>query len=308
MRQYKLWIVCPCYYDVSSFLKLRETTRHVFENGKIPPPTFVLIDDSAGQDLMVATQVVPLENVQIITPPYNLGSQAAIVFALRKLSTVIDASDYIVTMDADGEDKPDDILPLIKPLTEKADDLHLISVARRTSRSVTLKFKLLYAGFILLFQILTGLIIRSGNFVAFRGWFLKEIIFHPHFDQCYASNFRSLPLNLAMVPIARGPRYFGHSKMGYFNLIGHGIRMLMPFTEKIAIRGLIVSSVLLILTLFGLLLSLALSMRDGHVLTSVFIFAGLSAFLIIVILNFFTLFVMFSQNKAISLRHLHERR
>ena len=308
MKPYKIWITCPCYYDVQSFLMLREEIRCVFEKEKMSLPSFVFIDDSAGQDPMVETQVVPLENVQVVAPPYNLGHQAAIVFALRKLSTLVDITDFVITMDADGEDKPTDIISLLKPLKESINEPRLISVALRTRRSATLKFKLLYACFILLFQMLTGLIVRSGNFVAFRGWFLKEIIFHPYFDQCYGSVFKSLPLNLMMVPIARGPRYFGHSKMSYLNLISHGIRMLMPFTEKIAVRGLIVASVSLIFSLSGVLFSLVLLDHQRFASIGVFIFGGLSAFFIILILNFFALFVMFSQSNAISLRHLHEQR
>jgi len=43
---------------------------------------------------------------------------------------------------------------------------------------------------------------------------------------------------VAYVPCERGRRYQGESKMTYGKLAMHGLRMLMPFTDKIAIRAL----------------------------------------------------------------------
>jgi len=237
-----IWIVCPCYFDVASFERLRDEVGRALAGKSYK---IVLIDDTAGQDPEIAR--VAGGNVEVLTPPYNLGHQRALVFALRALADRIDERDQIVTMDADGEDKPEDIGALLQPLEAAPDNLFKVALAQRTRRKETLAFKVLYGFYKLFFRALAGTVIRSGNFVAYRGWLLRNMIFHPFFDYCYSSSFIALPLQVAYVPIARGTRYAGRSKMGFISLVSHGFRMLLPFSERIAIRFII----------FAVLLSLA---------------------------------------------------
>ncbi|MGE4232444.1 MAG: glycosyltransferase family 2 protein [Bacteriovoracia bacterium] len=283
----KIWIVSPCYFDVKSFERVRqEVLASSSLDRSLPEIRFVLIDDSARQDAEVVT-LRRHSDVFVITPPYNLGHQAALVFALRTLRQKIAPQDIVVTMDSDGEDRPADVPILVRSLMQNPSELHRVSIARRTQRKETLLFKLFYSCFKTLFLFSTGTIVRNGNFVAFRGWFLENLIFHPHFDQCYASSFISLPLTITFVPLPRGNRFEGKSKMGYFGLVTHGIRMLMPFSEKIAVRGLVASS--LGFVFFGAL------------------WKTIPAFVCLMFIGMFALlFATFSQTKARSLRGLVE--
>ncbi|MGZ3699884.1 MAG: glycosyltransferase, partial [Bdellovibrionota bacterium] len=260
---------------------------------------FCLIDDSAGQDHEISS-VSALPDVQLVTPPYNMGHQAAIVLALRSLGTQVDANDVLITMDSDGEDRPGDLPELIRPLLGDRDNIHLISLARRTKRQESVVFKIYYNLFKLLFKSLTGTVIYNGNFVAFRGWLVKELIFHPHFDHCYSSSFISIPLQRRSVPIPRGQRYFGRSHMGFLGLFTHGVRMLMPFSEKIATRGLLANAVLLVTSIIGIGVCFALESRLLVLFGFLFV---LSSLLLGVSL---LLFATFSQNKSRSLRGLSD--
>jgi hypothetical protein len=260
--------------------------------------TFVLVDDSAGQDPDVAGMAT-LRDVQIVTPPYNLGHQGALVFALRGLGRALEQDDYVVTMDADGEDRPDDLGRLMAPLLADRDNLHKVSLAHRTQRAESATFKVLYSAFKLVFLALTGTVIRSGNFVAYRGWLLKQVIHHPHFDHCYASSFVSLPMQIALVPLPRGSRYGGQSRMGYMGLFTHGVRMLMPFSERIATRGILASSVLLGVSAMTLAVALARRWDPRWALAGVF-YGTLTLGI------FVLLFATFSQSKARSLRGLKD--
>jgi len=205
---------------------------------------FLLVDDSAGLDPEIDRGLAGAGDVRVIRPPYNLGHQGALVYGLRQAAPTIAIDDIVITMDSDGEDRPEDIPALIAPLVRAPGRLDLIAVARRTHRTKSVFFHACYFCFRILFRIATGTVVRSGNFVAYRGSLLKDIIHHPHFDQCYSSSFISLPLHLEMVPLPRGTRYLGRSKMGFWGLFTHGIRMLMPFTERIAVRGIFASALL----------------------------------------------------------------
>jgi hypothetical protein len=235
-----LWVISPIYLDVESFLILRSEILAVLDGlpRSFDPVQFVAVDDSAGFDPQVQ-RLRDLADVIVVEPPFNLGHQRALVYALRSLADRIPDSGYVVTMDGDGEDRPADLPRLLSPLLAHASDTRRVALARRTKRRESLPFKALYLLFRTLFRALTGIVVRSGNYVAYRGWLARRLLFHPHFDLCYSSSFISLNLKLDHVPAERGTRYAGVSRMSYSKLVMHGIRMLLPFTDRIAIRALV---------------------------------------------------------------------
>jgi len=300
----KIWIVCPCYFDVTLFLRVREAALAGLRASHITQVHFLVVDDSAGLDPEVSASFAGLSDVRVIRPPYNLGHQAALVYGLRQAGASISTDDIVITMDSDGEDRPEDIPALIAPIIANLGRLDLVAVARRTQRTETALFQTFYFCFKLFFRVATGTVVRSGNFIAYRGWFLQHIIYHPHFDQCYSSSFISLPLNLEMVPLARGRRYLGRSKMGFWGLFTHGIRMLMPFTEKIAIRGIFACSILCVT--FLLIFLGAWIWGDAYRRSGLLIaFTGFCSSLLLLGMHG-VLFTTFSQTKSHSLRVLHD--
>ena len=84
--------------------------------------------------------------------------------------------------------------------------------------------------------------VRSGNFAAQRGDSLKATIGHPTFDLCYSSSLLALRRPTAMVPCARGSRFAGASRMNAQSLMAHGVRMLLPFADRIAVRALVLAT------------------------------------------------------------------
>ncbi len=207
-------------------------------------------------------------------------------------------TDFVVTLDSDGEDNPRDISLLLDPLIANPENLSRVAVAQRTQRLETFSFKVSYIFFKYFFRLLTGTVIRSGNFAAYRGCLLKKVIFHLFFDFCYSSPFVGLPLNVQNVPIPRGKRYSGRSKMSFLSLVNHGFRMLLPFSEKIAVRAIIFSGVMSACCITALLF-LSLS----HASASAILIAGVLLILCILIAGISSpLFAIFNQSRATGLR------
>ena len=102
-----------------------------------------------------------------------------------------------------------------------------------------------------------------------------------------------------IVPLARGTRIQGKSKMGFLGLFTHGIRMLMPFSERIAIRGMIFSTFLFAVSAVFLVWTL---LCEGKIIFPVALMG----------LSFWTggvsvlLFATFSQSKSRSLRAMQD--
>ena len=235
----RLWIVSPMLHDTQSFQRLRnETTEACVRAGITDTIRFLVVDDSAGTDVEVA-QLQDLDDVDVLTPPFNLGHQRAIVFGLRFLVPRLAGDELVVTMDSDGEDQPADVPRLIDALQSSTVPLVL---AERTKRKEQLRFRVMYLFFRVLFRVLTGTRVKSGNFALQRARSLAASIDHPSFDLCYSSTLLALRRPTTMVPCARGERFAGRSRMSSYALVAHGVRMLLPFSERIAVRMMIVAA------------------------------------------------------------------
>jgi glycosyltransferase involved in cell wall biosynthesis len=305
-----LWVVCPSYNDVTSFSLLRSRILEIVTASK-SLDTFhvrlVIVDDTGGFDEEICG-LAPLQDVRVVTPPFNLGHQRALVYGLRMILSDVKDADLIVTLDSDGEDRPEDLPRLLEPLLSSSDTGKTLSVARRTKRSESLRFKVLYMLFRVMFRTLTGTTVRSGNFAAYKGWLAKRMLLHPYFDLCYSSTLISLGISTTFVPCARGKRYAGRSRMSTLRLLMHGVRMLMPFTDRIAVRALTAFSMV-----FGLGIFFACVVVGIRIFTSAaipgwttFTLLGILILSVVVLGNFVVLFAVFSHSRGISLANLEE--
>jgi hypothetical protein len=211
--------------------------------------------------------------------------------------------DIVVTLDADGEDRPEDLPQLLAPILGANPDELTVSLARRTHRQESLRFKLMYLVFRMLFRVLAGTTIRTGNYAAYRGRVARRTMFHPNFDLCYSSTFFSLDLSPTLVPCPRGTRYAGASRMNTGRLATHGLRMLMPFLDRIALRALAIFA-----ALFSLGLLASVSIVGIRVLTdraipgwATYTVLSLATLSLLALGNFIVLFAVFSQSRAIAL-------
>jgi hypothetical protein len=304
----RLWVVCPCYRDVASFVILRTRILEVLASEPVVASSdvhFVVVDDTAGYDNDI-DQLKEYADVRVITPPFNLGHQRALVFGLRLILAEVLESDLIVTMDADGEDRPEDLPGLTEPLLARPNERGMLCIARRTKRSESLRFRILYIFFRAMFHTLTGTTVRSGNYAAYRGWLAKRILTHPYFDLCYSSTLVSLDMTVTTVPCPRGKRYEGRSRMNMLRLFMHGVRMLMPFMDRIAVRALTAFS-----AMFALGITLSLIVVGIRIFTSAAIpgwatatLLGLLILSFVALGNFVVLFAVFSTSRGISLANL----
>ena len=304
----RIWIVCPTYLDVPAFGILHSRVLEILriQNEDVAQTVeFVVVDDTGGFDPDV-TQLAGFDDVLLVTTPFNVGHQRAIVCGLRFVLPQLRDSDIVVTMDADGEDRPEDLPRLIAPLLEDRSRLGTVCVARRTKRTEPLTFRMMYVMFRLMFRVLTGETVRNGNYAAYRGALAKRILLHPYFDLCYSSTLISLNLPVTPVPCPRGHRYAGKSRMNTLKLLMHGFRMLMPFTGRLAVRSLAAFS-----CIFGVGLLLAITVVCVKVFTSAAIpgwststLLGVLILALVSLGNFVVLFAVFSHSRGVSLVEL----
>jgi polyisoprenyl-phosphate glycosyltransferase len=306
----RLWIVCPVYLDVASFLILRERLLAIISAAPALKPLktqFVVADDSGGTDPEMM-RLAELPDVRVIEPPFNLGHQRALVYALRRVASEFDDEDLVVTMDADGEDAPEDVPRLLQELIDAGSDRTVV-LALRTGREESLAFKLFYACFKALFRTLTGTYVQSGNFVAYRGWVARRVLAHPAFDLCYSTTFVSLRLSRRHVRCRRAARYAGRSRMGFSKLVSHGISMLMPFVDRIAIRALLLFSAIVgvCAVLGAVVVAVKLGTDKGIPGWATSTLLALTISSIVALGNVIVLFAVYSQSRGLSLSDLEDK-
>ncbi|HEY2480571.1 MAG TPA: glycosyltransferase [Caulobacteraceae bacterium] len=195
------------------------------DDGSVPSPSIAALANSAtGAGVVAGIKLVQLAS--------NLGHQRAIAAGLVEASRV-DGIGQVVVMDADGEDRPDDVAALIAE-----SDAHgeAIVLALRSRRSEGLGFRVGYAVYRLLFRLLTGNRIQFGNFCLIPRGFLNSLTHNPATWNNLAAAIMRSRLPTVAVPTERGERYGGRSKMNFLSLAVHGLSAISVYIDITLIR------------------------------------------------------------------------
>jgi polyisoprenyl-phosphate glycosyltransferase len=199
----------------------------------------ILIDDGstvpASEDLVPA----PLESisdVQILRLRGNLGHQRAIAIGLYYVHQFL-AADATIVMDGDGEDRPRDIPALLAGLAQSGG--REMVFAARTRRLERPAFRFFYHVYRMVHRVLTGIPVRVGNFsIVPRASLDRLMVSSDLWNHFAAAAFRS-KLPLRMVPLARGARLSGKSRMNFFALVVHGLSAISVFADVVSVRLLV---------------------------------------------------------------------
>ena len=294
----------PVYFDTPSFLQLRLNILAQLPAGFTA--RFHLLDDTAGED--PALRLISLPDVTVLSMPFNLGHQRAVVYGLRRFLTENRCECLVVTMDADGEDRPEDLPALFTKYLEH-EEVWPIVLAKRTRREESLVFKSFYFLYKRAFRALTGTVIQTGNFAVLHSGAIAKIIYHPYFDLSYASTLFSIGTNLQFVPCPRGKRYEGRSKMNFSRLAIHGVRMLMPFMDQIAIRGVVAFSALFGFSVLACLTVAVLRIGGYYAVPGWLWVSALLSFVMsfLGICNFAILITIFANVQGVAMARLESR-
>ena len=166
-------------------------------------------------------------------------------------------------MDGDGEDRPEEIKNFIQ-LTVQSEDKTI--VGERVKRSESLFFKFCYQFHKFLTLAFTGHSIKFGNFTCLSKSTVEKMINEKATWNSFSGSLKKVEKELLLTPSTRGTRYFGPSKMSFFNLMKHSLSIISVFRKTVLIRSalfivfyiLLIKSNASIITSIPLLLLLAM--------------------------------------------------
>ena len=229
----KIILLIPIYNDRESLKKLIENINFEVKdlNSEV---SVVVINDASSQQIIDTYQ--NLENInsfEIINMKENRGHARCIASGLKYICEKKEF-DYVIPMDGDGEDRPEEIKNFIH-LAEQSNDQSI--VGERTKRSESMFFKLCYLAHKIITLAFTGNNIKFGNFTCLSRSTVEKMLKEKATWNSFSGSLKKTEKNLLSIPSIRGTRYFGPSKMSFFNLLKHSLSIISVFRKTVLIRS-----------------------------------------------------------------------
>ena len=223
-------ILVPFYEDKASLEFLLDDLKVIYKNNFY---IFIVDDGSLNHKLNEENLQNSKINGSILRLKRNVGHQKAIAIGIRHIAQDILDNQKIIIMDCDGEDLPKTSSVLLDQINDESID---IVVAKRKKRKETFVFKSFYLVYKIIFLFLTGRTIDFGNYMVLKKTALIRLSLMPELSTHIAATVVASKLRIKKIPLNRGARYAGKSKMNFFSLVLHGFRALMVFTEEVLVR------------------------------------------------------------------------
>ena len=229
----KVKILIPIYNDWQSVSKLIDEINDL----SISPEfkiSIVIINDASNHDRQ--DQDKNLENIhsiKILNMKINQGHARCIATGLKYIYEK-DDFDYVIPMDGDGEDRPEEIKDFLNQI-ENSNDRPI--VGERIKRSEGLLFKSCYQLHKLITLTFTGKSIRYGNFTCLPKTTVEKMINEKATWNSFSGSLKKIEKGLLSIPSIRGTRYYGPSKMNFSSLLKHSLSIISVFRSIVLIRS-----------------------------------------------------------------------
>ena len=238
----KIFFLIPVFNDWESLETLIENIHKEIKSINNFEFNCIIINDSSTIQMVNVSKPQTFKNFKILDLKKNIGHARCIASGLRYLVNN-EKFDFVILMDGDGEDRPEEI----KYLISKATSLDNSSVvAKRVKRSEGFIFKLLYETHKILTFLTTGKKIFFGNFSCLTFKDAKILIEKKTTWSSYSGSVTKNLSNLEEIDSIRGLRYFGPSKMSLIKLVIHSLAIMASFKESVFFR----SSLLIMISYF----------------------------------------------------------
>ena len=229
----KYVILIPIFNDRESLTKLIENINEEL-NGVNAEVSILVINDASSQQIV---DTYPnLENIysfEIINMKQNRGHARCIASGLKYIYEKKEFN-YVIPMDGDGEDRPEEIKNFIE-LSEQVGKQSI--VGERVKRSEGLFFQICYKFHKFLTLAFTGQSIKFGNFTCLSKSTIEKLLKEKATWNSFSGSLRKVEKDLVSSPSIRGNRYFGPSQMSFLNLLKHSLSIISIFRKTVLIRS-----------------------------------------------------------------------
>ena len=231
----KIKILIPVYNDWQSASKLVDEINNLSINPKFQLSIIIVNDASTHDRLSEDKNLENIYSFKIMNMKKNQGHARCIAVGLKYIYNKEDF-DYVIPMDGDGEDRPEEIEEFLKQI-ENTYGKPIVGL--RVRRSEGLLFQVCYKIHKLITYTFTGKSIKFGNFTCLPKATVEKLINDKSTWNSFSGSLMKVENDLISLPSTRGTRYFGPSKMSFYNLIKHSLSIISVFKKTFLIRSAI---------------------------------------------------------------------
>jgi len=231
----KIKILIPLYNDWQSVFKLLENINSEVSNLSHEFSIIIVNDASTESKRELPLNLDNLNSIKIINMKENQGHTRCNATGLKHIFEN-EEFDYVIPMDGDGEDRPEEIKQLIDNLNYQPDKP---IVGERIKRSEGIFFKFCYFVHKIITSTFTGQSIKYGNYTCLPKSIVEKMISEKATWSSFSGSLAKVAKDRATIPSERGTRYFGPSKMSFKNLLIHSLSIVGVFKVHVLIRSIL---------------------------------------------------------------------
>ena len=233
----KFIILIPLFNDWKSVTKLLNEIDFQI-NSWDAIVSVVIVNDASTEDRQgLEFNFKKIKLVKILNMKKNKVHQRCIAAGLKYICNNEDF-DRVIVMDADGEDRPEEINDFFRVSKENP---NVTITGNRFKRSEGIIFKTLYEIHKVLTFIFTGKLVKFGNFTCLPKKHVLQLIEKSYLWNTYSSSVLRTINDRLSISSTRGKRYVLPSKMNFFGLFFHSLTIISVFRKEVIIRSILFS-------------------------------------------------------------------
>ena len=229
----KIKILIPVFNDWKSVFKLLDEVNQLSLDPTIQLSVIIINDASNHDREDDEKKYENINSIKILNMKINQGRGRCIATGLKYIFEKEDF-DYVIPMDGDGEDRPEEIKEFIDQLKNSNGKA---IVGERIKRTETLFFQICYQLHKLITFTFTGKSIKFGNYTCLPKSTVEKMINEKASWNSFSGSLTKVEKDLFSIPSKRGIRYFGPSKMSFTNLLKHSLSIISVFKTTVLIRS-----------------------------------------------------------------------
>ena len=236
--------ITPVYNDWESVKILSKDLKQISDDNSWNSH-LVIVNDCSPNQINYEKDSLSLKS-DILNLYSNQGNQKCITIGLSFVYDKFKDYDYVIILDADGEDKPSDIKKLIDLAKSNNDDKIIFSKRQKRNENKTYIF--FYTLYKIFFYILTGKTINIGHFSCISKKLISKVLSVDGIWVHYCAALIKSKLSYDTVPCDKGLRYKGKTNQSKRMLLFHGLASMIVFQDIIILKAAVASLVGIIFT------------------------------------------------------------
>ena len=231
----KFIILISIYNDWKSVFKLLENIDLQIADWSAEVSVLIVNDASTEKRPKTEFSFKNIKLVRVMNMKKNRGHARCFAAGLKFL-TEKEYFDYVILMDGDGEDRPEELTLLFNKTRENP--LKTVT-ANRIKRSEGVFFKFMYQCHKILTYISTGKPVKFGNYSCLPKAAASELVREACIWSSFSGSVTKIISDRISIPSIKGQRYFGLSQMNFFNLLIHSFSIIAVFKRTVIVRSIL---------------------------------------------------------------------